>query len=66
MHQRARRSRRILVEIRAEIEARKIVTPKVIASKYEYEIRIQIDGEITRKVRENERFVVKSRAKFEA
>ena len=40
--------------------------PKVIASKYEYEIRIQIDGEITQKLRENQRFVVKNRANFQA
>ena len=66
LHQKARRNRWFFVEIRAEIETRKIATPGVISSKYEYEIRIQIDGEITRKSRENERNIVKNLAKFEA
>ena len=43
------------------MESRKIVTPKVIASKCEYEIRIQIHGEITRKAFGNERNVVEKK-----
>ena len=49
-----------------DIEARKIIKSKVIAFKYEYQIGIQTIGEITQKSRENDRNVVKNRAKFEA